>query len=161
MINAVQLDELLANREFVDAVRKATESWPVTDQLGAAARHAFDIIAAAGMVNMGAAPGWVRLGALDTLVRWADGTARVCLHNPCISRPEPVFSAAYKPGLVVCGECVALLRVRGVEDRTCDSCGRVCQGIEADDPIYPVAVVVGALNFGAGVCGHCLTVEES
>ena len=97
---------------------------------------------------------------LDTLVRWADGTARVCLHNPSISRPEPVFAAAYKPGLVVGRECVALLRVWGVQDRTCDGCGHECRGIEADDPIYPTAVVVGALNFSAGVCRSCLT-EES
>src|SRR5690606_34913467 len=53
-------------------------------------------------------PGWVRLSVLDSLVRWFAGTADTCIHNPHPSRPQPVMSAAWKPGLVVCGRCTRL-----------------------------------------------------
>ena len=77
------------------------------------------------------------------------------MHAPTHRRPEPVFSAAWRPGLVVCTQCLHLLGVTGVADRTCDRCGHVCDGIEAGDPIYSGTVFVGELGYQFGTCGDC------
>ena len=98
---------------------------------------------------------WLRLGLLDSYCRWADGTARTCLHAPDPRRPQPVWSAAWKPGLIVCTACLALLRLRGEADRRCDCCGRVCAGIEHNDGIYTMTVWLGALAYQAGACKDC------
>jgi len=102
-------------------------------------------------------PGWVRLSVLDSLVRWFAGTADTCIHNPHPSRPQPVMSAAWKPGLVVCGRCTRLLGAPpdSEADRTCDACGHVVAGLDAGEPIYPFTVVCGLLMHAAGVCGDC------
>ncbi|WP_433465802.1 hypothetical protein [Spirillospora sp. CA-128828] len=101
-------------------------------------------------------PGWIRLSVLDTLVRWFAGTADTCLHNPHPSRPQPVASAAWKPGLIVCGHCTRLLGI-GTDseaDRTCDACGHIVAGDDTD-PIYPFTVACGVLIHAAGVCANC------
>lgn len=102
-------------------------------------------------------PGWIRLGIIDALVTWLAGKSRTCMHDPSPSRPQPMFAAAWKPGLVVCKQCIHLLPcVRNSKaDRTCDSCGTVCEGVEHDDPIYPSVTAFGALTFMFGVCGDC------
>lgn len=98
---------------------------------------------------------WIRLGALDTLILWVDGRARTCMHSPDYRRPQPVFSCAWRPGLVVCMGCLHLLNVAGEADKTCDRCGHICEGVDADDGIYTGTVWLGALGFQFGTCAGC------
>lgn len=67
------------------------------------------------------APDWLKLGALDSFVRWQRGEAALCEHRPTTAAPEPVTAAAWRPGAIVCAECVGLLRV--CVDHRCDGCG--------------------------------------
>jgi hypothetical protein len=108
-------------------------------------------------VGRGAVPDWMRLGSLDTFLHWVAGEARVCMHAPDPRRPEPVFAAAWKPGLVTCGRCAFLLKAVGDDDRRCDCCGHLCAGVDAGDPICTTTVWLGALAYQAGVCGDCHT----
>lgn len=105
-------------------------------------------------------PAWVRLQLLDTWIRWTTGKATTCQHNPQAEHPVPVFSALWRPGLVSCGPCSQyLLRLTGEADRTCDSCGRVVEGLEAGDGIYPCAVAFGPMILMWGACGGCRPTE--
>ena len=100
---------------------------------------------------------WVRLPLLDTWVRWCTGRGRTCLHEPHPDRPEPVFAAAWRPGLVACARCPHLIQLRrgSAKDRTCDRCGRVTTGPERGDGIHPGRVQLGPLLFAYGCCGDC------
>ncbi len=98
---------------------------------------------------------WIRLGLLDTFIAWIDGHAKTCMHSPDPRRPESVFCCAWKPLLVVCTPCMPLLRAVGDADKTCDRCGHVCAGIEADDGIYTGTVWFGALAYQFGTCTDC------
>lgn len=98
---------------------------------------------------------WLRLGMLHTLTRWAVGEVRTCMHAPDMAHPQPVFAAAWSPGLLVCAWCTHLLQVSGVADYTCDGCGHVCKGTQASDGISVVTAVLGALSYQAGVCRDC------
>jgi hypothetical protein len=98
---------------------------------------------------------WLRLSLLDVFIQWTDGRGKVCMHQPDYRRPQPVFSAAWRPGLVVCAACLHLLGVTGAADRTCDRCGRVVEGVDAGDPIYGGTVWLGALAYEFGCCGDC------
>jgi hypothetical protein len=156
--NAVELDEYLAsltdedraqlnpNIGMVDQVRKA-QAEGISDResvLGNKARW---------VPHLGL-PEWVRLGMYDVLIRWSEGRALTCSHQPSIDRPQPVYAAAWKPGVVVCGQCQPMLRVIGLADRTCDGCGHECMGMP-DDGILPVSAFTGALAYQVGVCVSC------
>lgn len=99
-------------------------------------------------------PAWLRWGVLDTATRWAVGKGSTCPHAPSITRPQPVASAAWKPGLVVCTACTHLLGLpRGsAKDRTCDGCGHV---VGDDAIIWAFTVTHGWLMFQAGACDDC------
>jgi hypothetical protein len=162
-LNTVQLDDFLARitPEMLAAIRRAQPAGRM-DQIDAAATEAVAIAeqAAAGngtarMMQHGDVPEWIRLGLLDTLIQFAAGTGRTCIHMPHIDRPQPVWSSAWKPGLVVCAACTPLLKAVGVMDQTCDRCGHVCDGVEAGDSIYVLGAVLGPLTFTAGACGDC------
>jgi hypothetical protein len=164
-ITAVQLDDILA-RLTPEMVAVIAHTQPVgrRDQLVAAAAEAI-AIAKQGMEATGGGeahelqhdnvPGWIRLGLLDTLIQFGAGTGRTCIHMPHIDRPQPVWSCAWKPGLVVCAACTPLLKAVGVMDQTCDRCGHVCDGVDAGDPIYALGVVLGPLTYSAGACNDC------
>jgi hypothetical protein len=108
-----------------------------------------------GYVPPTAVDEWLRLGLLDTVVGWVDGRGRTCMHSPHHTRPQPVFAAAWRPNLVVCAHCLHLLDVTGPADRICDCCGHLCDGIDADDPIYTGTVWLGELAYEFGTCGDC------
>lgn len=97
---------------------------------------------------------WVRLGMLDILLKWFDGTALTCIHRPSPNSPEPVWAAAWKPGVIVCDRCTDMLAVTGVADSTCDGCGHVCQGLPHDG-ITPFATFIGCLGYQVGACDSC------
>lgn len=99
-------------------------------------------------------PEWVRLGMLDVTLKWFEGQALTCIHMPAAERPQPVFAAAWKPGVVVCARCRHLLAVVGVADTICDGCGHECKGMP-DDGIKPVTAFVGMLAYQVGVCVSC------
>jgi hypothetical protein len=98
---------------------------------------------------------WVRLGTLDALLGWLDGRGRTCMHSPSHHRPQPVFAAAWRPGLVVCAQCLHLLDVTGPASMVCDCCGRACEGTDADDPVFCGAVWLGELCYQWGACTDC------
>ncbi|MGH3783163.1 MAG: hypothetical protein ACRDRO_21695 [Pseudonocardiaceae bacterium] len=99
-------------------------------------------------------PGWLRLGVLDTLIRWLASQSSVCLHNPNPARVQPIMGAAWRPGLVTCGSCTHLfcLPHGSPQERTCDGCGHV-----TDSPtgICPGLVHFGAFTYLFGVCTDC------
>lgn len=99
-------------------------------------------------------PEWVRLGILDTFLKWQEGKVLTCVHQPMLDKPEPVFAAAWKPGIVTCAQCRHLLAVTGVTDTICDGCGHECKGMP-DDGIKPVTAFTGALAYQVGVCKSC------
>src|SRR4051794_40271824 len=95
---------------------------------------------------------WIRLSVIDTLLLWTHGNAKVCIHAPDPLRPQPVWTAAWRPGLVVCTGCTHLLKAVGDADKTCDCCGHVCAGTDFDDPIYPSTIWRGPLAYQFGTC---------
>lgn len=102
-------------------------------------------------------PPWVRLCVLETWSRWALGTADTCMHAPRIERAEPVSAAAWRPGVVACGQCSHLLTLpRGsAADRRCDGCGRVTAGPEHGDGIRPCVLKVATMLYLLGACERC------
>lgn len=167
------LDEILCKLtpEQAAAFRAMTPTW-LLDQTDAtvdeihrnlkAAKDAGIVENTAQLAN-GEHPGWVRLGIIDTLVAWWSGRHSSCTHAPHPLRPQPVVAVAWKPGLVVCGHCTHLLSIptNSTADRTCDGCGRVTAGPDADDPMYPTMVAAGVLTYGLGLCRDCRYWEYS
>jgi len=158
----VALDELLEKLtpEMVAEIHRHAPAGLV-DQLAAAHRDSVAILEAIENRSARHVPGssiddWLRLGLLDTFLTWASGHARVCIHAPDFRRPEPVWAAAWKPGLVVCTRCTRLLKVFGDADKTCDRCGRITAGVEANDPIYTLTTLLGSFTYQAGACRDCL-----
>ncbi|MEU9516610.1 hypothetical protein [Micromonospora sp. NPDC048169] len=145
--------------EILAAVRAATPA-ALLDQLDAAANDATRAAIEATALTGGAAvtaapaaavPGWLRLGVLDALTRWADGTGSTCRHSPRPDRPEPVLAAAWRPGLVTCCHCTHLWRVGREANLTCDGCGRVCE----PESINPAMTQMAGLIFMYGTCADC------
>lgn len=159
-MNAAQLDEILnKHRALADQLAQLAPV-ALVDQARAAQRDGLTANGAAmgrraRMLPPAEVDDWLRLGALDTLCAWAAGKARICLHAPEPDRPQPVWSCAWKPRLVVCGQCVRLLAAPRSIDAVCDCCGHRCGGVEIDDPITPVFVMIGPLTYGAGACPAC------
>jgi len=163
-LNAVQLDALLAHLtpEVLEVIHRM-QPVALRDQIAAASADTIAMIkqamektgGTAHKLDHGAIPEWIRLGLLDTLVRWDAGTGSTCIHMPGADRPQPVWSCAWKPGLVVCSMCSPLLKAVGAMDQTCDRCGHVCDGIDAGDPIHLLRAVLGPLTYSAGACTDC------
>ena len=103
-------------------------------------------------------PAWLRISYAETLLTWSAGTGRTCQHDPVMTNFKPVVSAAWKRYMVVCPECVRLLKVPGgkgsQEDITCDACGHVATGM-GDDVIQPGGVTIGPMTYMFGCCGSC------
>jgi hypothetical protein len=78
------------------------------------------------------------------------GTGRACNHS---DSPQPLFAAAWHPGLTVCADCAeagALYPADEVDNWTCDSCHRY----------LPDQIAVSALQAGSnimlvGLCPDC------
>ncbi|WP_165938571.1 hypothetical protein [Parafrankia sp. BMG5.11] len=97
-------------------------------------------------------PEWVRVGAAEALLMFCTGSAVTCRHSPDPARPEPVFAAAWRPGVISCAACCGyLFRLSGDRDRTCDQCGR----IERERGIYPCQTALGLVSFRFGLCHDC------
>lgn len=158
MINAAEYDDLIIKLAAIPGFRDAVRAYvgaAYCDQLDTAFHQS--VAAAETIANKSTkivehrdVPDWLRLGALDTVLKWMDGKGKTCSHAPTYQNPEPVWSAAWKPGLVVCSACTHLLKVVGDADMTCDCCGRIC-----DDVIRAQSVWIGALAYHAGVCSDC------
>lgn len=128
----------------------------VADQLEAATRDAravFEVIASApGRIaeTRAALPGWVE--------------AWITAHNPevwpaCthVGSPRVVHIALWRPGLVLCTDCLIReeFRIEGtIEDRRCDRCGHV--GAQ----IHPIVTGFGPLLIHGGLCCQCSALEE-
>lgn len=160
-INAVDLDNTLAaiTPEMAAELSRLIPT-AHADQLHAAYSESVRLIETAENTSARHLPrsgvdDWLRLGLLDTFCRWVAGTARTCLHMPEPRRPEPVWSCAWKPGLIVCSACLHLLKVFGDADKVCDCCGHVCTGLENGDGIATLTVWFGGLAYQAGACTGC------
>jgi hypothetical protein len=168
MTLALALDTLIRHPDAGDiladldtAAKAAGYGWLV-DQSSAAANDTHQMLAriinsADGQLRpMTPAehPDWVRLGLLATLAAWITGRASTCIHAPHPMRPQPVLSAAWKPGLVVCARCSPLLRLPkgSVQDRTCDGCGTV---VADDERLWSTIAALGMFAHHVGVCGAC------
>ncbi len=164
--HALALDDAMQDPQFADLVAWCRRHAPVgwLDQQDAATNHAHTLMHAFHTINGGSMdartsaemPTWVRLSALQAWVQLQDGTADTCLHAPPGDRPQPVITAAWKPGLIVCQQCTRLLSARrgSVEDRTCDGCGHLCDTANGD-MIHPCGVQLGVLLFQFGLCRPC------
>lgn len=159
VIESLPVDEALRMLDFI-AGQLPTG---LADQTAAAAGEAHALAAAtvgqtgrllsAGHLTI---PAWARLGALDTLATWVMGGGRTCMHNVTHLRPQPIFAAAWRPGLVVCWNCLHLLHnADPIVDATCDGCGYVCRGVQHGDGIRPAGMTVGLLTYRVGVCEEC------
>ncbi|MEV7264185.1 hypothetical protein AB0N38_11600 [Micromonospora aurantiaca] len=162
MTPTLALEQIMLSPQYAAVLAAVRASTPVAmlDQLDAAAteatRAAVDAAALAGGGVLtasppSAVPGWLRLGLLDALTRWTDGTAATCRHSPRPDRPEPVLAAAWRPGLVTCCLCTHLWRVGREANLTCDGCGRVCE----PNSIHPAMAQLGGLIFMYGTCTGC------
>lgn len=158
--DTLAIDALLTDLPFRAALRAAAPAHLVAlaDAMAAETREAMG--EAGGSVADAAAadvPEWLRLGAVDAVRGFLDGSARTCLHSPGPSSFRPVLAAAWRPGLVVCAECSHLLAGRSqARDAACDRCGRVCAGVDAGDPVHALQLAVGALVYTAGACTDCV-----
>lgn len=155
---AVELDEYLATLTEEERAR-LRPNISLKDQVSAAqaegiAEEEYRLRHKARWVPHAGLPEWVRLGMYDTLLKWSEDQALTCIHMPTINKPQPVFAAAWKPGVVACAQCRHLLTVVGVADTICDGCGHECKGMP-DDGIKPVTAFVGALAYQFGVCVNC------
>ena len=164
------LDTLLTDTRYADELNQLRNLLPAgfLDQVDAAARDAKEVLHAigdyigadastSGWAPVDRFPEWLRLGALDALAGWVTGRAATCRHNPSPDRAQPVVAAAWKPGLVVCPDCLRMTACRpgSLADRTCDGCGHECAGPDVGDGIWTGLVHVGVLVYQYGVCGGC------
>jgi hypothetical protein len=165
-INAVEFDELLSKLTY-ESLAPLRDAVPTAlhDQIEAAQTQALSTVEAVAEQTgqtMGYLPTrdvdeWLRLGLLDTFVAWVQGDATTCRHAPALTSPQPVWSCAWHPRLVVCGWCLPLLSAADeIADATCERCGYVTTGVDAGDPIYTLTVVAGVLTYQAGTCTDCL-----
>jgi LSD1 subclass zinc finger protein len=120
-----------------------------------AARQTHDLlqpVAGVAAVGLGDIPDSVGLRIVELLTEWACGSGiRTCVHGPHPSRPQPIVSALWRPGLIVCPRCTHMLRLpRGsVEELRCDLCTQIGESIHSD------CVVWGALTVLYGACPGC------
>jgi hypothetical protein len=159
-MNVTLLDDILINNPALADYVARFAPVALTDQARAAQRDGLlaneeAIGRRARMVEASKVDDWVRLGALETLCAWAAGDARTCLHAPDPRQPQPMWSCAWKPRLVVCGMCVRLLAAPRSTDALCDCCGHKCGGVDVGEPITPIAVMIGPLTYQAGACPVC------
>jgi hypothetical protein len=164
---ALVLDELYRTPRGRQAINEINRYAPpaLADQGRAAASDALRFLeleapylgAPVTEVDIAAIPEWLRLDLLSTWTAWLAGTGRTCMHDPHPDRPEPVFAAAWLPGLIACRRCIHLtvLRPGSVKDRTCDRCGRVAAGLEHGEGIHPGRITFGPIVFAFGMCPDC------
>src|ERR1041384_4686066 len=165
---ALLLERLMMHPRFPELLEQARHAAPVgvRDQADAAISDATDRLVRiaeivsdepTAIVSAGDIPGWLRLGVLDAFASFVSGNATTCCHDPHPQHPEPDYAAVWKPGLITCGHCVHLFGVgkASAADRTCDSCGRVCEGLVNHDPIHPGMVQISLVTVQYGTCGDC------
>lgn len=167
MTPTLLLEHLMMHPRYPELVELARAAAPtaIADQVDAATDDALRTLTAlAGVMGVDSThtttpagvPGWLRLGVLDALSTFLTGAGSTCRHNPEPHRPQPVCAVAWRPGLVVCMRCTHLLNAPTAKaDRTCDSCGRECGGVDVDDPIWPGVVQLGPLVWQYGTCTDC------
>lgn len=164
------MDELLTNPRYahVGAALRKLAPTSFTDQADAAVDHTDELRDALagvlapekfrrGWAEAADYPDWLRLGVLDAFAGWITGETATCLHAPDPMRPQPLFAAAWKPGLVTCIRCTHLLvqPSRSRADKLCDGCGHECAGPDAGDGVYPGVVQLGVMLYEFGTCTSC------
>lgn len=156
-LTALELDAALTALTHRGPNPQGTTTTALSDQIAAARRESMNLYRARGVTPRAAPapPDWLRLPMLDTLCQWISGTAQTCRHAPTPHRPEPVWACAWRPALVVCRDCLPMLRAVGDTERTCDRCGHRSSGPE--HPITLLTVWLGGMAYTAGACPDCWT----
>lgn len=161
---AIVLDAFLTSLTPADraAMRKATPAHLVdqfdaatdeVDQVIAGIGH--DLDASLGECTYANVPDWLRLALADTWHGFTTGSIDTCMHQPVVTRPQPVVAAVWHRNLIVCTACTHLTQAVGVADRICDCCGRVCAGLPGDG-IHACSLGFGPLLFFYGLCRRCM-----
>jgi len=160
------LDKMMRSLTEKDrAALRALAPVHMVDQFDAAASHVERLFkgmganmkATIGGIDFPNVPDWLRLTLVDTWAGFIEGTIDTCQHAPRIDRPEPVVSAVWRPGLIVCAHCIHLTKATGASDLTCDRCGRVCAGLDHGEGIHPCSLTFGPLVYFFGLCPDCMT----
>lgn len=135
------------------------------DQIEAAEREGHDLVTRVGAllghrggeVALAAVPFAVFAPLLETLSAWTGGRAQTCLHNPVAAHPQPVYAAAWRPGLVTCAGCQHLFHLASRSDAAhrCDLCGVVDRG-----GMTAHGVQYGVITFWVGTCTGCRLSRE-
>lgn len=99
-------------------------------------------------------PQWLRRRILAATLEWFLGRAVTCQHTPRARAPVPVFAASWKPGAIVCQECLHLLAppLCSREYRTCASCGVTR---ETEDLLVGSGLIAGPVTYWFRVCERC------
>lgn len=97
----------------------------------------------------------VRLTAFETWALFVAGKGSTCMHSPVPMRPQPLYGAAWRPGLLVCGPCAATLfpRKGSLADMTCDGCGRDVR--ETGESLVTGALPIASASIFFGLCPGC------
>ncbi len=177
-MNAVELDALLFApsenlgqlRSLLDALKRNTSHTVLFAALfharGEAALHGKPIDSAQSDMRhyvgptlpLRAVAEWVRLGALDALLRRTGGDKhpagpmQTCPHV-ISSYMWGVCSLAWKPDLLACEryDCIDTLDYADEQGWTCDGCGQS----EADNLQHLVTVFAGPLAYRVRMCDDC------
>lgn len=162
---AVALDDVLTDPESVRAIYAYMNHPAVKPLIDTPGRRQQLATTEATIAAMGDAQGaasadevpmWVRLGTLSAVSAWVADQARTCLHDPRADGPVPGLAAAWKPGLVVCPQCLHMLATGGgVEEYRCDGCGRI--SLPEDGGVRVASLSTGALTYRFGACPDCWT----
>jgi hypothetical protein len=127
---AVVVDQLLHDPELrpvldkIAAGSRSKAGSSFVDQLHAARRDADALLdRMQPEATHGPAPDWMRMATTAALVSWGVFREAVtCSHQPDPARPQPVYAAAFRPGLVTCQQCIPAL-IHGTDPHHCDRCG--------------------------------------
>jgi hypothetical protein len=163
-VAAIALDKMMRRLTEADraAMRKAAPAHLV-DQFDAATDDVDQVIAGIGH-DRGASlgectyadvPDWLRLALADTWQGFLAGSIDTCMHQPVVTRPQPIVAAVWHRNLIVCAACAYLTRAVGAADKKCDCCGRVCAGLPGDG-IHACSLGFGPLLFFYGLCVGCM-----
>jgi hypothetical protein len=152
---AVVVDRLLHDPELRPILKTIAAGLPAdssfVEKLKAARRDADALLdRMQPEATHGPAPDWMRMATTAALVSWGVfRDAATCSHQPHPARPQPVYAAAFRPGLVTCQRCIPAL-IDGTDPHRCDRCGET----KAETCLMG-SMQLGAMTWLFHVCRSC------
>lgn len=89
---------------------------------------------------------------IDRHVDALSGPDGVCCDHVNEGTPIQVFAFARLPGVIVCFECMPLLRVRAGDPVDCDGCGIPAA---PERPIVGIPMLAGLTHLQVDLCPEC------